>query len=253
MIRALYIASIALALTFGGYVYAQALDSDSDGISDYDERAIYYTDLEKKDTDGDGYPDSKEIANGFSPRHGKGTRLADVDSDKDGLDDAFELAYGTSIMNSDSDGDVFGDRLEIWNGYDPRSRGPKRVEKRIVVTLAKQELSYYVDGVRLATEIISSGKRNWPTPKGEFRIANKHPRAWSRMAGLWMPYWMALGGGKFPTGLYGIHELPEWPNGYKEGENHLGTPVSHGCIRLGTGPAQELYEWSEIGTPVSIL
>ena len=252
MIRIAFIAGIAFTFTVGGFAYAQSLDSDGDGRSDHDERAIYYTDPEKEDTDGDGYSDGEEITNGFSPRHGKGIRLAQSDSDKDGLDDAFELAYGTSIMNADSDDDGYKDRHEIWNGYDPRTRKPTRVKKRIVVTLAKQELSYYVDDIRMATEIISSGKRNWPTPKGEFHIANKHPRAWSKMAGLWMPYWMALGGGKFPTGLYGIHELPEWPGGYKEGANHLGTPVSHGCIRLGVGPAQELYEWTQIGTSVSI-
>jgi lipoprotein-anchoring transpeptidase ErfK/SrfK len=51
---------------------------------------------------------------------------------------------------------------------------------------------------------------------------------------------------------YGIHELPEWPDGTKEGESHLGTPVSHGCVRLGRGDAQAVYDWVEVGTPVFI-
>lgn len=51
---------------------------------------------------------------------------------------------------------------------------------------------------------------------------------------------------------YGIHELPEWPNGVKEGTGHLGTAVSGGCVRLGIGPAKALYDWAEVGTEVEI-
>jgi lipoprotein-anchoring transpeptidase ErfK/SrfK len=32
----------------------------------------------------------------------------------------------------------------------------------------------------------------------------------------------------------------------------LGIPVSHGCVRLGIGPAKQVYEWTEVGTPVII-
>jgi lipoprotein-anchoring transpeptidase ErfK/SrfK len=63
-----------------------------------------------------------------------------------------------------------------------------------------------------------------------------------------MPFWMAVAA----DGKFGIHELPEWPGGYKEGANHLGIPVSHGCIRLGVGPAKQVYDWTEVGTPVVI-
>ena len=59
-----------------------------------------------------------------------------------------------------------------------------------------------------------------------------------------MPFWMQF------TGMgHGIHELPEWPGGYKEGAAHLGIPVSHGCVRLGIGPAQTVYNWADKGTP----
>ena len=50
--------------------------------------------------------------------------------------------------------------------------------------------------------------------------------------GLWMPFWLGLDRGRI-----GIHELPVWPSGYREGEDHLGKAVSHGCIRLGVGSA----------------
>ncbi len=86
------------------------------------------------------------------------------------------------------------------------------------------------------------------TPKGKHQIYNKHPRAWSNKYGLYMPYWMAI----TTDGRFGIHELPEWPGGYKEGQNHLGIKVSHGCVRLGVGPAKVVYNWADIGTPVIV-
>lgn len=33
---------------------------------------------------------------------------------------------------------------------------------------------------------------------------------------------------------------------------YLGKPASHGCVRLGVGPAKLLYDWTEIGTKVII-
>lgn len=119
--------------------------------------------------------------------------------------------------------------------------------KTIMIDLSDQKLSYYQDGLRIATNPVSTGRWNFPTPIGEFSVQNKVPRAYSKTYGLYMPWWMA-----FYKGQYGLHELPEWPNGYKEGANHLGTPVSHGCIRLGVGPAKELYNWADIGTTVIV-
>jgi lipoprotein-anchoring transpeptidase ErfK/SrfK len=119
--------------------------------------------------------------------------------------------------------------------------------KYIDINLAKQHLSIFEDGERLGTYRISSGKRGMATPTGNFKILSKNGRAWSRKYGLYMPYWMQF------TGVgHGIHELPEWPGGYKEGAAHLGVPVSHGCVRLGVGPAASVYAWADIGTPVVI-
>lgn len=42
-------------------------NSDADGLSDFDERAIYKTDPHNADSDGDGYSDGSEILSGFNP------------------------------------------------------------------------------------------------------------------------------------------------------------------------------------------
>jgi lipoprotein-anchoring transpeptidase ErfK/SrfK len=45
----------------------KSMDSDHDGLSDYDEIYIYHTDPNNPDTDGDGYSDGLEVANGYDP------------------------------------------------------------------------------------------------------------------------------------------------------------------------------------------
>ena len=101
---------------------------------------------------------------------------------------------------------------------------------------------------------MSTGKWSAPTPQGVLYIKNHISYAYSRKFDLYMPWWLGLAWNPDGSGYegYGIHELPEWKNGKKEGEGHLGTPVSHGCIRLGVGPAEAIYNWAEEGTPVYI-
>jgi lipoprotein-anchoring transpeptidase ErfK/SrfK len=238
---------LVLVIACGSFAYTAfgQVDSDQDGLIDSLE-IQYGTDPNLADTDGDGYADKAEVDAGYSPRHGESVRLEDVDSDNDGLHDAFEIAFGTQVLNTDTDGDGYTDGTEIKNGFDPNQGGGAWLAKEIHVNTKTQRVYAMMDGVVYKEYIASTGK-NDSTPKGEFKIGKKHDRAWSRSAKLWMPYWMP-----FSTHLYGFHELPEWPNGVKEGEDHLGLPVSGGCVRLGVGKAQELYEWTPEGTPVFI-
>ncbi|MBI5221637.1 MAG: hypothetical protein HY979_02435 [Candidatus Magasanikbacteria bacterium] len=43
------------------------IDTDGDGITDYDEVKIYHTNPLKADTDGDGYSDGAELRRGYNP------------------------------------------------------------------------------------------------------------------------------------------------------------------------------------------
>jgi lipoprotein-anchoring transpeptidase ErfK/SrfK len=129
--------------------------------------------------------------------------------------------------------------------------------KYIYVNLAEQK-AYRITGDTVEKVYrVSTGKWSTPTPKGTFHVGSKYPRAYSREFGLYMPWWENLlgtadSGDDLPVGSYGLHELPEWPDGRKEGQGHLGTPVSHGCVRFGVGDAKEVYDWTDIGTPVVI-
>ncbi|OGY45933.1 MAG: hypothetical protein A3J62_04015 [Candidatus Buchananbacteria bacterium RIFCSPHIGHO2_02_FULL_38_8] len=222
------------------------MDTDNDGLNDSQELYFYYTSRESADSDGDGYDDRTELINGYSPHFTNKARLIDYDQDRDGLNDGYELALKTDLRNSDSDEDGHSDGLEFTNGYDPANKEAVKLEKRIEVNLTAQRLRYFLGPVKINEFTVSSGKAVTPTPSGEFTIEKKSERAWSEMAGLWMPWWMSF------NGVYAIHELPEWPDGTKEGTNHLGVPVSHGCIRLGIGPAKLLYDWTPIGTKLIV-
>lgn len=243
-----YLSILAIFLIFLPAVARAAVDSDGDGLSDEDEIKIYHTDPNNPDTDGDGYNDGLELRNGYSPYNPRKVKLDKSDIDGDGLSDALELKFHTDPTNPDTDGDGYKDGEEIKAGFDPLSKSKKKLKKEIKINLKDQELDFYLAGIKMAAYKVSTGKASTPTPKGTFRIANKSPKAWSRSFGLWMPYWMGIAGQRF-----GIHELPYWPNGYREGASHLGRPVSHGCIRLGIGPAKELYDRVEVGTTVDIF
>jgi len=131
----------------------------------------------------------------------------------------------------------------IGPGFTPGKYPGKFIE----VNLSEQML-YLMEGTNnVGSYRVSTGKWSMQTPTGEYSINDKTSRAYSATYELYMPWWMSFIGSQ-----YGIHELPEWPDGTKEGEGHLGTPVSHGCIRLGVGSAEAVYNWTDVGTPVYI-
>ncbi|MBT3355855.1 L,D-transpeptidase family protein [bacterium] len=138
-----------------------------------------------------------------------------------------------------------------YHGSNTRVRTEERLEevapqisegKYIDIDLSSQTMFTFEDGKERGAFKISTGKRGMDTPKGVFKVMGKHGRPWSAQYGLFMPWFI-----QFTSQGHGIHELPEWPSGYKEGTNHLGIPVSHGCVRLGVGPAKEVYDFATIG------
>ena len=90
-------------------------DTDDDGLKDGVEIQEYLTDPLNDDTDGDGLLDGEEINIYFT-----NPRLRDTDSDE--IDDDLELALGTDPNLSDTDGDGLLDGEEVlgityWGWY----------------------------------------------------------------------------------------------------------------------------------------
>ncbi len=121
------------------------------------------------------------------------------------------------------------------------------IGRYVDIDLTNQNLYIFENGQEKGAFKVSTGIRGMNTPTGEFKVMGKYTRPWSKTYGLFMPWFI-----QFTSQGHGIHELPEWPGGYKEGVNHLGIPVSHGCVRLGIGPAREVYDFVYKGTPILI-
>lgn len=83
---------------------------------------------------------------------------------------------------------------------------------------------------------IASGKPGWPSPIGEWKITDKSD--WGEGFG---GSWMGL---NVTWGTYGIHGTTS--------PYSIGRAASHGCIRMLSKHAKELYDIVSIGTPVII-
>jgi lipoprotein-anchoring transpeptidase ErfK/SrfK len=118
--------------------------------------------------------------------------------------------------------------------------------KYIDISIDYQVMTIFEDGVKVNSFLVSSGIPGLSTPLGTYSVQRKEINHWSSGYGLWMPYSLNF------SGPFYIHELPYWPGGYREGESHLGHKASHGCVRLGMGPAKYVYDWADIGTPIYI-
>lgn len=94
-----------------------SIDSDGDGLSDYDEINIYGTNPNLIDTDFDGLTDYEEVMT-------YKTDPLKADTDGDGLTDYEEVKiYGTDPLNPDTDGDGYSDGEEVKAGYNPLGEG----------------------------------------------------------------------------------------------------------------------------------
>jgi outer membrane protein OmpA-like peptidoglycan-associated protein len=85
----------------------KTLDTDEDGVNDYDELNVHETNPLSADTDGDGLTDGEEI-NEYE------TDPLNADTDGDGLSDGDEVnSYNTDPLNTDSDEDGLSDGDEV--------------------------------------------------------------------------------------------------------------------------------------------
>jgi len=121
--------------------------------------------------------------------------------------------------------------------------------KWILVDISEQHM-YVYDGETLVYSFVASTGMNNGTRAGTFAVQSKIPNAYGSTWNIWMPSWLGI---YYSGGLEnGIHALPILSNGATLWDGYLGTPISYGCVVLGTYEAQLLYDWAEIGTPVII-
>ncbi len=119
--------------------------------------------------------------------------------------------------------------------------------KGIEVNIDKQTLRLCENGRVKKEFIVSTGKKETPTPEGEFRVIKKSTMIYFKTSGYWLPFWVGF------YGDFGLHEVPISDKGQRIGEEDIGRPASSGCVRLNLGDAEKVYKFSQIGMKVVIF
>jgi ankyrin repeat protein len=115
-------------------------------------------------------------------------------------------------------------------------RGPSPSELRVEISLAKQRASVIKGGTPVYQTAISTGRKGFATPSGEYVVTDKKRSHKSTIYHVNMPFFMRLNGLDF-----GLHQgvVPNYP-------------ASHGCIRLPSEAAAKLFAEIPVGTLVTI-
>jgi lipoprotein-anchoring transpeptidase ErfK/SrfK len=105
---------------------------------------------------------------------------------------------------------------------------PASARVNAVVDLSSQTVDVYVNGVHRHRWRTSTGRRGYRTPTGVYSPKRLERDWYSRKY-----YWSPMPYSVFFRGGYAIHGTTE--------TGRLGRPASHGCIRLRTAHARELF------------
>jgi len=92
--------------------WSSSLDTDEDGISDFDEENLYNTDPTEADTDNDGFTDGVEIIRGFNPLSEEAEAIIEFESPKDSFalvrDDVLSVDEVSAVLTTaDESAQVF--------------------------------------------------------------------------------------------------------------------------------------------------
>jgi len=129
------------------------VDSDNDGINDYNELLVYATNPNVQDSDGDGISDYEEIMI-------YETNPNTQDTDNDGITDYDELfVYGTDAKNKDTDEDTFSDYEEIMQKTNPRKSYSNPITKKYI-TIFIPTFSGILVLAAFSTRYYSNSKKN---------------------------------------------------------------------------------------------
>ena len=118
----------------------------------------------------------------------------------------------------------------------------------IEVSLSEQKVRVFYKNALLREMICSTGAPSTPTPIGTFKTSDKIKYAWLPKFNVGAYYFVRF------YGSYLFHSTPfdKEGNMIEEEKQKLGTPVSHGCIRLDLNEEKWLYETVPSGVTVKI-
>lgn len=132
-----------------------------------------------------------------------------------------------------------GDQFTIEESSEVNSAHSQNFKDDIIkIDIKRHRLMFFQNGKLLHTYPVAIGDEETPSPIGEWKIIHKG----GNWGGGFGERWMGL---DVPWGIYGIHGTNKpWT---------IGTPASHGCIRMLNQHVIELYNVVKLGTPVHII
>ena len=127
----------------------------------------------------------------------------------------------------------------------------------ILVRTGENKLYLYKNGQVARTYDVATGRPEFPTPSGQFKVVSKQTNpTWHNPHSSWstsMPETIGPG----PTNPLGTHALALSASGILIHETpdvgSIGTSASHGCIRMRGGDELDLFNQVSNGTTVIIL
>jgi len=176
----------------------------------------------------------EDEANGSDSLNSDASSMPDEDSKED----------KTSSEEAETRG--FDDELNMEEGKDIDFSSSE--DFKIEVDLSRQIVLVYYKNALIKEMKCSGGKESSQTPIGEFTTTEKVYYQWVAKFNVGAYYWTRF------YKDYLFHSVPFDENGeiIEEEYNKLGTPASHGCIRLKLDEAKWLYEKLPLGAKVLI-
>jgi len=134
--------------------------------------------------------------------------------------------------------------------------------KQIVVSLGQEKVFAYENGKLVGQSVVTSGGPFTSTPIGAYSVLEKRSNFymtspwpaddWRWYAPSWVNYALL-----FQWSGYFMHDAP-WRHNFGLGSNvQAGTPGgaftgTHGCVNVPFQFEHDLYNWADLGTPVSV-
>jgi len=125
-------------------------------------------------------------------------------------------------------------------------------KRKVEVDLSDQMAYLKIDDYVVKSFKVSTGKASTPTPRGTFKILLKN----EVRIGHESPHYIMPKFQMFTSGGAGLHALPSLGTDggvfWTEAQNHIGIPVSHGCVRMLPEDADFTFEFTEVGDTIEI-
>lgn len=119
-----------------------------------------------------------------------------------------------------------------------RPRAGAAADARRIDVIYSRQVALLISGGRVQRTVsVSTGADGYRTPPGNYRIFRKELRSWSHPYEVWLPYASYFNGG------VAFHEWASVPP----------YPASHGCVRIPSPFAEEVYRFATRGTRVRVI